>query len=320
MSETGFSKESSWKVMPVTERKLSTARKASLRQRDARAGYLFIAPAVFGLVVFMLYPIIASFSISTYDWGMLTGSTFVGLENYQNLFQDDIFRMALGNTFRWVVTYVPISLLTSFILALFMDMPIRMSGFFRALFYLPVVTPIVVVSLLFTWVYNKEYGILNYLLYSWFGSSAIGWLTDPNLSLFSVALMSVWKWAGYNMLIFLAALKGISESLYEAAEIDGITPWKKLIHIKIPLIMPSIYFVVLTCVIDAFQIFTEVYIMTQGGPGYSTHTVVYYLWASAFRYSKMGYACAIAVVMFAIITIVTVVQNRVLDRHVQYDT
>jgi ABC-type sugar transport system permease subunit len=143
---------------------------------------------------------------------------------------------------------------------------------------------------------------------------------SSNLSLLSVALMSVWKWAGYNMLIFLAALKGISESLYEAAEIDGITPWKKLIHIKIPLIMPSIYFVVLTCVIDAFQIFTEVYIMTQGGPGYSTHTVVYYLWASAFRYSKMGYACAIAVVMFAIITIVTVVQNKVLDKHVQYDT
>ena len=295
-------------------------RVSSLRRRDARTGYCFIAPAVFGLVVFMLYPIIASFAISAYDWGMLTQSTFVGVQNYVNLFKDEIFQAALANTFRWVITYVPMSLLVSFILALFMDMPIRGNGFFRSLFYLPVVSPIVVVSLLFTWVYNKEYGILNYLLYHWFGLGTIGWLTDPNISLFSVALMSVWKWAGYNMLIFLAALKGISESLYEAAEIDGITPWKKLIHIKIPLIMPSIYFVVLTCVIDAFQIFTEVYIMTQGGPGYSTHTVVYYLWASAFRYSKMGYACTIAVVLFAIIAVITVVQNKVLDKHVQYDS
>lgn len=291
----------------------------SIKAKDALQGYLFITPSFLSLIIFLLIPILASFVISTFDWGILTTPTFNGLDNYRNLFQDEIFLTALKNTLKWVVIYVPLSIVTSFVLALAMDMPLKGIGAFRGIFYLPVVAPLVVISLLFVWMYNEEFGAINYIL-SLLGIPAVGWLTDTRISLISIALMSVWKWAGYNMLIFLSAMQGIPDSLFEAAELDGITPFKKLIYIKIPLLMPSIYFVLLTCVIDAFQIFTEVYVMTAGGPGYSTHTVSYYIWASAFRYSHMGYACAMSVVMFVIIMIVTIVQDRFLNKRVQYDS
>ncbi|MEG2929121.1 MAG: sugar ABC transporter permease [Oscillospiraceae bacterium] len=303
-------------VTAVKNRKLFGG---SGKKKDIAMAYLFIMPAFISLIVFLLYPIVASFVISGFDWGLLTKPIWVGLSNYKELFHDEIFITALKNTFKWVIVYVPMSILASLGLALAMDMPLKGIGVFRTLFYLPVVTPIVVVSLLFVWIYNQEFGILNYML-SWIGVDPIGWLTDKRISLISIAIMSVWKWAGYNMLILLSALQGIPESLYEAAELDGITPWKKLIHIKIPLIMPSIYFVMLTSVIDAFQVFTEVYIMTNGGPGYATHTVSYYLWTSAFQYSRMGYACAMAVIMFIIILTVTVIQDKIMNKKVQYDS
>lgn len=290
----------------------------SLKRKDAMAGYLFILPSFLSLVIFLLYPMVASFVVSTFNWSTLTAPSFIGIANYKELLGDSTFRTALLNTFKWVLIYVPFSIFTSFALALAMDMPIRGITFFRTLFYAPVVAPIVVISLLFSWLYNQEYGVINYIL-SLFGVSQVGWINDPSISLFSIALMSVWKWAGYNMLIFLAALQGIPESLYEAAELDGITPLKKLWYIKLPMMMPAIYYVVLTCVIDAFQVFTEVHIMTRGGPGYSTYTVSYYLWTSAFKFSRMGYACAMAVVMFIVILLVTLVQDRALNRHVEYD-
>lgn len=293
-------------------------KRKSIQKSDAILGYLFILPSFLGLVVFLLFPIIASFVISLFNWSVLSSPTFLGFSNFRELFGDDTFLTALGNTFKWVVFYVPISIIVSFALALAMDMPIKGISFFRALFYLPVVAPLVVVSLLFTWIFNFDFGILNFLL-EYVKIKPIGWLSEPSLAIFSIALMSIWKWAGYNMLIFLAALQGIPESLYEAAELDGIRPLQKLRYIKIPLMMPSIYFVVLTCVIDAFQVFTEVFIMTMGGPGYSTYTVSFYIWTAAFKYSRMGYACAMAVIMFIIIMLVTFIQDNFLNKRVQYE-
>lgn len=292
----------------------------TLKQREAATGIAFIALPLVSLIVFMYYPIVRSFMISGYDWNLLTEPTFIGLQNYKTLFQDEVFRTSLWNTFRWVIIYVPMSVITSFLLALLLDQKLKGAGFFRTLYYLPVVAPIVVVALLFSWIYNTDYGILNFIVTNVFHGDPIGWLTDSRYSLFAIALMSVWKWAGYNMLIFLSALQGIDESIYEAAELDGVTPMSKLFRIKIPLVMPSIYFVMLTSVIDAFQMFTEIFIMTKGGPGYSTYTVSYYLWSNAFEYSKMGYACAMAVVMFVIILAVTLLQNKLMDRKVQYDS
>ncbi|MDD2495215.1 MAG: sugar ABC transporter permease [Tissierellia bacterium] len=304
--------------------KTNTSKKKSLQhmtlqKKDALTGYMFIAPALISFIVFVMYPVIASFVISGFDWGILTAPRFIGIENYKTLFKDPIFIESLKNTFTWVILYVPVSILVSLIVALAMDMPLRGIGFFRTMFYLPVMTPMVVCALLFVWIYNKEFGVLNYIL-SFLNISPIGWLSDRNISLISIALMSVWKHSGYNMLILLSALQGIPESLYEAAALDGITPWRKLINIKLPLIMPSMYFVVLTSVIDAFQVFTEVFIMTKGGPGYSTHTVSYYLFANAFEYGKMGYACAMSVVMFFIILAVTLIQDRIMNKNIQYDS
>ncbi len=291
----------------------------TLKQKEAVTGYIFIALPLISLIIMMYYPIIRSFFISFFDWNLLQEPTFTGIENYKTLFHDEVFRTSLVNTIKWVLIYVPMSVVSSFLLALLLDRKLKGAGFFRTLYYLPVVCPIVVVALLFVWIYNTDYGILNFLLKNLFGIEPVGWITDSRFSLFSIAVMSVWKWAGYNMLIFLAALQGIDENLYEAAAIDGITPWTKLIKIKIPLVMPSIYFVMLTAVIDAFQMFTEIFIMTKGGPGYSTYTVSYYLWSNAFEYSKMGYACAMAAVMFVIIMTVTLVQNRIMNKKVQYD-
>lgn len=265
----------------------------------------------------MYYPIIRSFFISFFEWDLLQDPKFIGLTNYKTLFKDEVFREALGNTLQWVIMYVPMSVITSFALALLLDRKLKFSGFFRTLYYLPVVCPIVVVALLFVWIYNTDYGILNFILKELFHMEPIGWLTDAKYSLFAIAIMSVWKWAGYNMLIFLAALQGIDESLYEAAALDGVTPTQLLFKIKIPLVMPSIYFVMLTAVIDAFQMYTEIFIMTKGGPGYSTYTVSYYLWSNAFEYSKMGYACAMAAVMFVIIMAVTLIQNRIMDKRIE---
>ena len=297
----------------------SSRKGLTLKQKEAMTGFFFILLPLISLIIFMYYPIIRSFIISFYDWDLLKEPVFNGIENYKTLMQDKVFKEALFNTVKWVIIYVPMSIISSFALALLLDRKLKGAGFFRTLYYLPVVCPIVVVALLFVWIYNTDYGILNFILKELFHMEPIGWLTDAKYSLFAIAVMSVWKWAGYNMLILLAALQGIDESLFEAAAIDGITPLQKLIYIKIPLVMPSIYFVMLTAVIDAFQIFTEIFIMTKGGPGYSTYTVSYYLWSNAFEYSKMGYACAMAAVMFVIILTVTLIQNKVMNKKVQFD-
>ena len=295
---------------------MTVRRVMTLKRKEALTGYLFILLPLISLMILMYYPILRSFFISFFDWNVLEDPKFIGTENYKTLIGDEVFRTSLVNTFKWVIIYVPMSVITSFLLALLLDRKIKGSGFFRTFYYLPVVCPIVCVALLWVWIYNTDYGILNYIL-GIFGIDPIGWLTDEKYSLVAIAIMSTWKWSGYNMLIFLSALQGIDESLYEAAALDGITPWQKLRYIKLPLIMPSIYFVMLTAVIDAFQMYTEIFIMTKGGPGYSTYTVSYYLWSNAFEYNKMGYACAMAAVLFVIIMAITLIQNKFFNR--EYD-
>jgi len=292
--------------------------KHSIQRHDNIEGYLFTAPAILGLVVFMVIPIIASVALSFTKWDLITDIEWVGLANYKKLFGDEIFIASLVNTLKWVVLYIPLGLTLSFVLALAMDMPIKGIGIFRTLFYLPYVSPMLVVALLFTWMYNTEFGIINYVL-GLVGIPAVPWLSDGNLAIFSICIMSVWKRAGYNMLIFLAALQGIPTSLYEAADLDGINGWQKVWYIKIPLITPSLYYVMIMAVIDAFQVFNEIYIMTSGGPGYSTYTMSYYLWSNAFSYNRFGYACAMAIFMFIVILAVSLFQTQFLGKKVQYD-
>ncbi len=293
-------------------------RHMSIQMRDNIEGYAFIGPALFGLLVFLVYPILADFYISLHKWSVLEAPSWIGLQNYTRMFKDEVFLISLGNTLLWVVLYVPVSILASFFLALAMNMPLKGIKSFRTIFYLPVVTPLLVVALLFVWMYNADFGLINYILYL-FGINPVPWLTNKFIALPSIALMSVWKNCGYNMVIILAALQGIPAHLNEAAMLDGITPWKKTWYITIPLITPALYYILVMEIIYAFQVFTEVYIMTSGGPGYATHTLNYYMWVNAFTYNEMGYASAISVFMLVMILAVTLIQSKFLGSRVQYD-
>jgi ABC-type sugar transport system permease subunit len=286
--------------------------------RDNIAGYLFLTPALIGFLVFTVFPALAGLVMGFLEWDLLRPPTWVGIENFVQLTRDDIFITSLRNTLLWVLYYVPISIGLALVLALAMNMQLRGISIFRTVFYIPVVSPLLAVALLFVWLYNPEFGLINYGL-SRIGIPPLQWLTSPMLALPSIALMAIWKNAGWNMLIYLAALNAIPSHLYEAATIDGANRWQIFQRITLPLLTPATFFIIITSLIAAFQVFGEIYIMTSGGPGYSTYTMTFYLWMSAFRYNKMGYAGAIGAVMFAIIVFVTFIQFRFFGRKVQYD-
>lgn len=290
----------------------------SKRMRTNLVGYAFVAPALFGFLSFTLFPVLAVLVLGFLEWDLLSPPTWVGADNYVRLIQDTVFLVSLRNTLLWVALYVPLSIVISLVLALAMNLPLRGISAFRTSMYIPVISPLLAVALLFVWLYNPEFGLINYLL-GLVGIPPLGWLTSERLALPSIALMSVWKNAGFNMLIYLAALRGIPPHLHEAATVDGANAWQRFWGITLPLLSPATLFVVVMSLIGAFQVFGEVYIMTNGGPGYSTHTLAYYMWANAFRFGNMGYASAIAVVMALMILIVTLVQFRFLGRRVQYD-
>jgi multiple sugar transport system permease protein len=290
----------------------------STRFRDNLEGYLFIAPALFGFLVFMVYPIIASFTLGLYDWNLTGKPSFVGFANFAELARDEVFWISIKNTVKWVAVYVPLTLAFSFLLANAMDKPMRGVITYRTIFYLPSVSPLISVALLFVWLYNRDFGLLNFFL-SLAGIKPVGWLSDPRVSIYSISLMYLYKEVGYNVLILLAAMQGIPRQLYEAAEMDGVRGLKRLWYIKIPLLTPAFYYIAIIALIYAFQVFTEIYVMTKGGPGTSTYTLGYYIYANAFQYGRMGYASAQAVVLFLVILAMTLAQNTFMGKKVQYD-
>jgi len=286
--------------------------------RNTVEGYLFIAPALIGFLTFTVFPVIASLLIGFFNWNLITPPVWAGLSNYLALSQDQSFLISLKNTVLWVIYYVPASIVVSLALALALNVPLRGITVFRSLFYLPVISPLLAVALLFVWLYNPDFGLINFAL-SKLGIQPIGWLIDERLALPSIAIMAIWKSSGYNMLIFLAALQGVPRYLYEAATMDGANAPRCFWYITLPLLMPATFFIIVISLIGAFQVFGEVYIMTSGGPGYATYTLAYYLWQSAFRWGKMGYASAISMIMFLLILSLTLIQFRFVGRRIQYD-
>lgn len=310
--------------MRIRERKAARVAAPPRRRNRAAAirttlvGYAFISPALFGFVVFLLGPVVVSLLMGFAEWDLLTSPRWVGVGNYTALFKDEIFLISLKNTLFWVVYYVPASIVLSLGLALAMNLPLRGIGVFRAVFYIPVISPLLAVALLFVWLYNPDFGLINFVL-SKIGLPPLGWLTDERMALPSIAIMAVWKNVGWNMVIFLAALQNIPRHLYEAAIVDGANSIQRFWKITLPLLTPATFFIVVISLIGAFQVFGEVYIMTNGGPGYATHTLAYYLWVNAFRYNQMGYASAIAVIMFLLILLATLLQFRFAGSRVNYD-
>lgn len=287
----------------------SSTKHNKIQRRKNFWGYLFIAPNFIGFVVFMLLPILMSLYYSFTDYDVITEANFVGFENYIKLFQDDQFITALLNTLWYCVLTVPAGVILALLLAVLFNRQIPGIGAFRTLTFIPVITSMVAVSLIWSMLYEDNGGLLNTLL-GYVGLPPVHWLTDTNMAMISIAIMSIWKGLGYNMTIFLAGLQGVPHDLYEAATIDGANSVQKFFKITVPMIGPTMYFVTLMSLIGSLQVFDQVYIMTNGGPVNATKTVAMYLYQYGFQFYKMGYACAAAYVLFILVFIVSLIQNR----------
>jgi multiple sugar transport system permease protein len=301
---------SSFKSGVVLEMKSSSTGK----KRD-RGPYLYLAPVLIGLAVFTAGPVIASFLLSFTRWEISTTPVWSGLENYRALFASELFWQVLGNTGYYVLLYVPFSVLTSLGLALLLNQKLRGLAFFRTIFFLPVVTSMVAAALIWGWLYNSDIGLLNYLL-SKIGIVGPRWLEDPRWAMPSLVILSVWKNAGYNMMIFLAGLSSISPEFYEAARLDGANAWQRFRSVTLPLLSPVLFFVVIVTTISAFQVFEQTYVLTRGGPANSTLTLSYYIWQTAFQFFNMGGASSMAYVLFMLLIVLTFLQFQVRKRWV----
>ena len=283
------------------------------------SAYLFLAPGLLHFAIFTVFAVTFAFYISFHEWNIIKpDKPYVGLENYLKLFQDPRFIRAVTNTLTFMVG-IPLGLASGLSVALLLNTKVRGQAIYRTLFYIPVVTPLVVSSIIWKWVYQGDYGLLNYyLLKLGIIEHKITWLADPNLALPALIIMMVWGGTGGTMVIYLAGLQSIPEEMYDSAKVDGANALQRLFYITIPLLRPTTFFLFITSVIGTFQIFTEVYIMTNGGPLNRTTTVGYYLYTKAFRELNMGYATAMAFVLFAMIFVFTLLQWKYTRGDVEY--
>lgn len=278
---------------------------------------LFLLPALIPLVLFRLFPMVASFFVSLTEWNLLRPPVWVGFGNYVEVLTDPKFHRALGNTLFYMVGYLPLVLIGGLTIAVLLNSKLKGATIFRGIYFLPVVTSWVVVALLWKWLLSPEGGIVNYLL-SLVGIQGPGWWTDPAWAMPAIIMASVWKDLGFNMLILLAGLQAIPEHLYEAATIDGANRWQKLRYVTLPLLTPSILFAMILAMIGAFQVFDQVWVMTEGGPAGATTVVMEQVVKNAFKYGLMGEASAMSWILFAIILAFTVFQLRFQRKWVHY--
>ncbi len=285
-----------------------------------RSPALFLAPALSLIGVFFFIPVVASFLMSFTDFDIYSladssNARFVGLENYKNLLSDPLFWKAMRNTLYFVFIGVPLSLLVSLGTALLLNSKlIRFMSLFRLAYFLPVVTTLVAVAVVWRYIYHPSFGLVNYLL-SLLGVGTVDWLGNPKWAMLALILMAVWKNFGYNMIIFIAGLQNIPPELYESARIDGAGKWQELLHITIPMLMPTTVFVSIITIIGYFQLFAEPYVMTQGGPMNATLSIVLLMYQEGFRWWRMGYSAALAFVLFLILFMATLVQLRLQKRY-----
>ncbi len=275
-------------------------------------------PSLLGFVIFLVVPMVASLGISFYDWELLSPPQFVGLKNFGALFTDVIFRDVVVNTAYYTFGLVPLNLVVSLGLAVWLNTRLRGLMWYRAAFFLPVITVTVAVALIWRWMYEPRAGIINTGLRA-IGLPGPAWLGDPHWAMAAIIIMSVWKGFGYNMVLFLAGLQGIPITIYEAAMLDGANAWQRFWKITLPLLSPMVFLAVVLTVISSFQVFDQAYVMTNGGPANATNTIVLYIYQNGFQYFRMGYASAIAWVLFGVIFLFTLAQMRLQGSWVQYE-
>jgi multiple sugar transport system permease protein len=289
---------------------------SKMQRRNWLAGMAFTSPFILGFLIFTLYPLATSFYYSFTSYKILTPPVWIGLKNYRDLLSDELFWTAISNTVIFTVMAVPLQILTSFVLAMALNAKIRGQAFYRTIFYLPSLVPIVAVSILWLWLFHTRFGLINIALEA-IGIHGIGWLTDPNWAKPSLVLMGLWS-VGPTVVIYLAGLQDVPEHLYEAASLDGANWLNKIWYVTVPMMTPVFLFTLIIGLINAFQYFTEVYIMTSGGPINATLMYVVYLYDNAFRYIKMGYASALAWVLCLVVLICTLLILKSSARWVYY--
>ena len=299
---------------------LKRGKQLSAVQREERNAYLFLLPVIIGILIFNLYPVLFSLYASFTRWNLLSPPIWVGLENYNNLFtKDPFFIPTLKNTVVYALGTVVIGMALSLGAAMLLNVKIGSRNIFRAIFFMPVVIPTAAAALAWVWIFDSSSnGILNGFLKT-FNVAAIPWLTNGRYALLSVIIEALWASFGLNTVIFLAGLQNIPEEYYEAAELDGANSWNKFVHITLPGISPTTFFVLVTSIITAIQVFDVPFVMTNGGPANATQMIVMYLYTNAFRLQRMGSASAMGYIVFIIIMILTFLNFRLEKKWVFYE-
>jgi multiple sugar transport system permease protein len=280
--------------------------------------YLYLLPTIMGLLLFSAGAVAASFLMSFTQWDIISSPDWVWFDNYAGLWHSDLFWEVFRNTFYFVGLAVPVSVVASLALALLVNTGLRGITLFRTAYFLPVVSSMIAIALVWSWIFNPEYGLLNYLLRIFFGIQGPAWLDDTAWALPAMVIVTVWKGLGSSMIIFLAGLQNIPVDLYHAATIDGAGRWRRFRNITLPMLSPTTFFVLVITLINAFQVFEQTYVLTKGGPANSTLTLSYYIYQNAFQFFQMGKAAAVSYVLFAIVFSVTLVQFKVQKRWVFY--
>jgi multiple sugar transport system permease protein len=303
--------------LAATEARLAHRRR---RRSDAPAAVAFLLPNAIGFLVFTIAPVVASLVLSFYAWPLTGTSHFVGLGNYRDLFEkDETFRAAIVNTFYFVAVYVPLNIAVSLGLAVWLRGYSRSRKILRVVFFVPVLTPLVADAVVWSLLFTNRNGLIDSAIHGLFGVQGPEWLSAPQWAMPSIIIMSVWQGFGYNMLLFTAAIHAVPELYYDAARVDGASRWRLFRSVTVPLISPSLFFGIMLTIITSFQIFTQAYVLTDGGPGTSSTTIVYWLFQKAFNDYALGYASAIAWVLFVIVIIFTIIQVRLQRRWVHYE-
>ncbi len=279
--------------------------------RNNMTGYAFILPNLIGYTVFVFIPVVFSFILSVMSWdGSQRPMQFVGLDNFADIFGDRIFRGALQHTISYALMTVLPTLVLALLLAVLLNSKLRGVAIFRTAFYFPYIASIVAVGAVWNMLFQPDMGPINEILRFLGMQNPPRWVVDKNWAMVSVSIVSIWKYMGYYMIVYLAALQGISNSLYEAASIDGAKGWQKLWYITIPMLTPTTFFVLIMLTIQCFKVFDLVYVMTGGGPGNATKTLVNYIYEKAFTSWEFGPASAAAIILFAIVLVITLIQFR----------
>jgi multiple sugar transport system permease protein len=288
------------------------------KRKQNLIAYSFILPNLLGFAIFTLVPMALSLVLAFMNWDGANEISWAGLDNFTGMLEDSTFRIAIGNTLYYVFLTVPLTMAAALALAMLLNQPLRGRNFFRTTFFFPYVASLVAVAVVWNMLFNPAAGPVNQLLMSLGVQNPPRWTASVDWAMPTVIMASVWKGMGYYMLIYLAGLQGIPVSLYEAAAVDGATAWQKFRYITLPMLTPATFFVSIMCTIAAFKVFDLILVMTDGGPGRATNVLVVHIYNTAFREFRFGYSSAIALVLFAIILIITVVQFRMEKRWVNY--